>query len=215
MKLVAISDLHANLPQNVPEGDVLIIAGDITFNGRQDYEVQANFINGKFNKWTNKQLETFKEVILVAGNHDTVFEIMPGLINLDSRIHYLEDSSVEIEGIKFWGTPWTIPFCDWGFNANDTKRDIVFNLIPENTDVLISHGPPKAGILGWNMGNKDCGDYILGRHIRRVNPKYCFCGHIHEGSGLDAKIADCEIYNVSYVDYRYNILEDAFKVVEI
>tara|TARA_Y100000296_G_C5174834_1_gene259491 strand:- start:2061 stop:2591 length:531 start_codon:yes stop_codon:yes gene_type:complete len=58
-------------------------------------------------------------------------------------IKYLNDSSITIDGIKFWGSPIQPWFHDWAFNrkrGNEIRKH--WELIPTNTDVLLTHGPP-------------------------------------------------------------------------
>ena len=136
--------------------------------------------------------------------------------------HYLEDSSITIDGVKFWGTPWTKPFFRWGFNARDEVRQRIFDEMPDDIDVLLSHGPPSLARLGMvnnsynNFADEDVGDEILTETLKRVIPKYVFCGHIHEGYGK-AQIGTCEVFNCSYVtsDYEKRPNGKGFVVVDI
>lgn len=86
--------------------------------------------------------------IYVAGNHDT--SIWQGLITRkdfeDRGIIYLQDEETVIEGVKFYGSPWTPTFGDWVFMKPRHKMGQIWEAIPEDVQILITHGPPK-GIL--------------------------------------------------------------------
>src|ERR1700722_2905947 len=145
MKIVALSDTHAEHREvTVPDGDVLIFAGDFMTCGRRYAEVQS------FGKWFSEQ--PHKHKILVAGNHDRLMQRDLKLCLSEFKdVHYLQDSNVVIDGIKFYGSPWQPWFYDWAFNVNrgpDIKK--YWDKIQSNTDVLITHGPPY-GILDQSI----------------------------------------------------------------
>src|SRR3712207_5545038 len=108
-RIVCISDTHNRNEQiTVPEGDILIHAGDATFRGTID-EIE------RFNNWFAALPHRYK--IFVAGNHDWLFQTDNRLVRslLNENIIYLQDSSTEIDGIKFYGSPWQPRFYDWAF----------------------------------------------------------------------------------------------------
>src|SRR6185369_10981605 len=114
--------------------DILIHAGDFTRRGKQD-EV-ADFL-----QWYSTQPQKYK--ILIGGNHDFLLEKQPDVFKtmLPSNIIYLENDTVEIEGLRFWGSPITPYFFDWAFNrqrGDDIKK--YWDMIPDNTDIIITHG---------------------------------------------------------------------------
>ena len=121
-----------------------------------------------------------KHKILVAGNHDTSVE--KRLINpKDYNITYLEHESIEIECIKFFGSPYTPHFNDWAFNVSRHKLQPYWDEMPMDTDVLITHGPPKGilDIADHEEGMEYCGDKSLLNKVLEVKPKYHIFGHIH------------------------------------
>ncbi len=181
MRLVCISDTHNQHDAlKLPAGDVLIHAGDFTGAGRAA-EVEA------FAKWLGAQ--PHKHKLLIAGNHDWLFERDNAQARALLLLHcpraiYLEDTGAEIDGVKFWGSPWTPFFLNWAFNL---KRGPAlaekWALVPMDTQVLITHGPPW-GILdltrhGENVGCKDLKDALN----KQLSPKLHVFGHIHEGYG--------------------------------
>jgi len=181
MKTLILSDTHGD-HENIKIQDkfnLIIHSGDFT---RNDIYKKENFYN--FIDWYAKQNGKYK--ILVAGNHDGFIEenkkIAKDYMN-KKEIIYLEDNFIDIEGIKFYGTPWTPEFLDWYFMLDEFELIPKFNHINEDTNVLITHGPPK-GILDKNLQNIQCGSNALKNRIKELkNLKYCIFGHIHEGRG--------------------------------
>jgi len=204
VKLVLISDTHeqqGNLI--VPDGDVLVHAGDLTFRGKFDPIAQTG-------RWLRSL--PHKTKILCAGNHDFLFEEskFEALEALGPDIIYLENEAVTIDGVKFWGSPVTPWFFDWAFNVargQDIKR--YWDKIPNDTDVLITHGPPK-GILDL-AGSDPVGCEDLRESVRRVRPKIHVFGHIHSGYGSVHRDGTT-FYNASVVDEAYKIANNPWEV---
>jgi len=95
-------------------------------------------------------------------------------------VHYLRDSGVVIEGVKFWGTPWIPPYAGV-FNLSENELRSKWNLIPADTDVLVTHGPP-AGVLDGGTGSAS-----LAEVVERIQPAiHCF-GHVHDHRGQATK----------------------------
>ena len=199
MRLVCISDTHkyyTNL--DMPEGDVLIHAGDIDV-----YENITEVYH--FKKWLDKQKYRYK--LVIAGNHDRMFELANDLCRsiLSDSCTYLENSQTTIKGIKFWGSPITPTFMNWYFMANrgdDITR--YWDMIPKDTDVLITHGPPMK-ILDKTADGDYAGCYDLARIIKQIKPKVHVFGHIHEGAG-QVKIGDTTYINASVLDENYDLV---------
>jgi len=97
---------------------------------------------------------------------------------------YLENSGVEIDGVKFWGSPWQPEFFNWAFNLPRGRRLAeIWALIPDDTEVLITHTPPY-GILDRVDSGEHVGCEDLRRALQRVKPKVHVFGHIHEDRGV-------------------------------
>ena len=180
-KIVCLSDTH-NCNENitVPEGDVLIHSGDATIHGTVEEIV-------RFDRWFSAL--PHKHKIFVAGNHDLLFETQPeraqGL--LSRNIIYLQDSSVSIEGINIYGSPWQPRFFDWAFNLNrGAEMAKKWKLIPAEVDILITHGPP-FGILDQTPFGDNAGCEELLKKVTQVRPKAHIFGHIHNGYGAGEK----------------------------
>ncbi len=200
MKFIAISDTHGKHEKlQLPKGDVLIHAGDISGRGLI-FEV-TNFLN-----WFNVQ--DFKYKILIAGNHDFFFEREPeDIINkiIPAGIAYLNDSEVIFDGIKIWGSPISPWFYNWAFNRHRgaaIKKH--WDLIPHSTDILITHGPAynilDATIDGHNAGCED-----LLETIKVIKPKVHICGHIHEAYGTTKK-SGITFINASVLNEKYELV---------
>lgn len=193
MRIVAISDTHMGHEDvQLPEGDVLIHAGDATFMGTVK-EVST------FAVWMRKQ--KFKHKIFVAGNHDWLFETHRKVAEeLLEGIIYLQDSGTEIEGIKFWGTPWQPEFNNWAFNQpRGWALEKYWNKIPLGTDILISHGPV------WGILDNGLGDVGLRKKIALIKPLVHICGHIHGGYGFE-EIEGTAFVNASVMNEAYEIV---------
>ncbi|MBL7845554.1 MAG: metallophosphatase domain-containing protein [Cyclobacteriaceae bacterium] len=196
MKIVCISDTHTKHKEVIlPKGDLLIHAGDVSWVGSELQLID-------FFKWFDKQ--DFKHKIFIAGNHDLMFERNPkqaqSLIPKD--IIYLEESSVTIEGVKIYGTPITPYFFNWAFNrypGQDIEQHT--RKIPNDTDILITHGPPY-GILDANAKGEHCGCPSLLSKIQEVKLKLLICGHIHEGYGRVEK-GKSQYVNASLLNHKY------------
>jgi Icc-related predicted phosphoesterase len=197
MKIVCISDTHTKHKEVIlPKGDLLIHAGDISWVGSEPQLID-------FFKWFDRQ--AFKHKIFIAGNHDLMFEQNPKQAQslIPKNIIYLEESCVTIEGLKIYGTPITPYFFNWAFNrypGQDIEQHT--RKIPNDADILISHGPPY-GILDANAKGEHCGCPSLLSKIQEVKPKLLICGHIHEGYGR-LKNGKSLFINASLLDHRYD-----------
>lgn len=175
--IVCVSDTHGFHDQtDVPDGDILLHAGDLTKHGHLGDATD-------FNQWLGTLPHRHK--IVIAGNHDFCFQREPdrARARLTNAI-YLQDEAATIEGFHFYGSPWQPWFFDWAFNLERGPEIAAkWALIPDNTDILITHGPPLGfgdkTVRGEAVG---CAD-LLDR-IRVVKPKLHVCGHIHEAAGV-------------------------------
>ena len=182
MKLVMISDTHDRheaLNGFLPEGDVLIHAGDLTMDGTVQ-KVQ-NALD-----WLDNL--PYKYVIVIGGNHDFCLENPEKKALLDfGRIDYLENSGIGREGITFWGSPIQPTFYNWAFNVD--RGDAIMKYwqqIPADTDVLITHGPPM-NVLDFTPRMERVGCYDLKQAVNRIRPKVHVFGHIHYAYGEEVR----------------------------
>lgn len=216
MKIVAISDTHLRKIKNLPDGDILVHAGD--WGKRGSYDELAEFTNHVV-KWKAK----YEHVIIVSGNHDGISEENPNLTRLmleAAGATYLLNQEVIIDGIKFFGSPVTPKFFDWSW-MRERGDDIasVWAEIPDDVNVLITHGPPY-GILDQvkMLGSSNFGEHVgcedlLKRVGELKSLKLHVFGHIHEEHGQIER--DGVIFvNASQLDERYKHVNSPI-VVEI
>lgn len=206
VRFCAISDTHSKhrgikLPT---EGyDVLLHAGDSTWRGELE-------IIQDLNDWFEEEVPSTVHGVLISGNHDFCFQDgrRKAAIEAVSSWTYLQDSEVNIGGIRIWGTPWTPRFHDWAFNA-DRGHDIRkhWGKIPEGVDVILVHGPPHGCGDVAVRTNDHVGCHDLRFRVRDLNPQVLVCGHIHEGRG-EYRLRDTRVLNVSTLDVRYEQVQD-------
>lgn len=196
MEIVIISDTHTKHDDlSVPEGDILIHCGDISYRGTPS---ECN----DFLHWFKHQPHKYK--ILIAGNHDFAFE--RGLITIPDDIIYLQDSLVNIEGINIYGSPHQPFFHNWAFNKYSPELKEIWSYIPSCTDILVTHGPP-LGILDEVVWSKEqVGCHHLREKVRTLpNLKvHCF-GHIHEGYGM-VEEDGIKFVNASVLNEKYQLV---------
>ncbi len=203
MKIVCLSDTHnCNAQIDVPDGDILIHAGDATIRGTPA-EVED------FLRWFSALPHEHK--IFVAGNHDRLYETdnqFARRLTADFKIEYLQDSFIEIENLKIYGSPWQPRFYDWAFNLNrGAELAEKWKMIPDDTDILITHGPPN-GILDevprkyWveNTGCEELRKKV--EELSKKNLKLHIFGHIHCGYGQTEKFG-VKFINASNCDESY------------
>lgn len=203
MKICAISDTHnQHRSIKLPEADILIHAGDFTNRGK--IEECASFLN-----WFGEQTQ-YKARICIAGNHDFLSQKDPNLFKslIPSNVTYLRDSGIEIEGLKIWGTPWQPFFYDWAWNGLEKRENVglayeggpgngseadkdhpwlkdVYAQIPDDTNVLICHGPPRLGTLDVVHMHRKLGSVDLYNRIKELGDlKAGVYGHMHSGYGI-------------------------------
>jgi Icc-related predicted phosphoesterase len=204
LKATFISDTHGRhqgITDKLTGGDIIFHTGDHSSTG-SELEIE-NFLN-----WYSQLPYTYK--VFIAGNHDLGFEHQPDIIQkLISKydVTYLQDTSVEIEGLKIYGSPWQPRFFDWAFNVDrgSDELDQIWAKIPEDIDILLTHGP-AWGYLDRVTGREDhLGCELLKQHIHtRVKPLVHACGHIHTGRGYLFN-ETTHFINSSILDEKYRI----------
>jgi len=212
IKICAISDTHnKHKAIEIPNTDIIIHAGD--FSGHGHSKEIKNFLN-----WFSSLPQKYK--IYIAGNHDLKYEdkeFKNKIIEQYKDLIYLEDSSVIVEGIKIYGFPWTPEFCNWGFNLPRDGKELndVVKKIPDDTDILITHGPPHNILDHTDCFHpqypQDTGCKFLRQRIEELNIKYHIFGHIHEQYGvnqyaLKTICINASICNLSYIPINKPII---------
>lgn len=201
-RIVAISDTHNRLDEvDIPDGDILIHSGDATNAGTVKELV-------KFRDELTDLKKRFQHIIFVAGNHDLGFEDNPYVsrsLILESGAIYLQDTSVELEGIKFHGSPHQPYYGGWAFNIkSELELYQKFWLIKSDVNVLVTHSPPYS-ILDSNAHGILCGSTALLTRVEEVKPRFHIFGHIHENAGKTV-IGPTTFINASICDKSYQPL---------
>lgn len=215
MRIVCISDTHThhvNMKHEVPDGDLLLFAGDLMSCGYWEGEIND------FCHWFDSH--PHKNKVFIPGNHDRLFESSANhvkeLVDAYPNLIYLNNTSCVIDGVKIFGSPWTPWFHSWAFNFPNPyygeptisipkAREAAiacWDLVPDDTDIVITHGPPR-GILDlvfYDKENVGC-PHLLER-IMKVKPALHLFGHIHETYGThvenDIIFANASICNLGY-----------------
>lgn len=217
MKILCLSDTH-NQHLNIPtrlisneDGsiDTIIHAGDVSSRGTRDEVLE-------FLEWYNEL--PFKNKILISGNHDFFFEVADAddikqTLSVYNNITYLNDSGVEIDGIKIWGTPVQPWFFGWAFNKRGEEIKKHWDMIPNDTDVLITHGPVKGILDNTADGDRAGCPYLYDRIIQLDDLKLHVCGHIHEAYGMLEEHGTTYV-NASVLNRRYYMTNEPI-VIEI
>ena len=180
MKIVQISDTHNkhNLLQGLPEGDVIIHCGDFSYYGTE--EEVLDFLN-----WFIEL--PYRHKIFVTGNHDVCLWDADNIEDLPEDVHFLQDRGCTIEGVNFFGI---------GYNHS-------VNVIPEGTDVLITHEPPY-GIMDVTM-ETNWGSAALLKKVMEIKPNLHLFGHAHEGNGIQVS-REIKFSNGSVMNDRGDII---------
>lgn len=200
MKIVCVSDTHLRHDFKVPDGDLLIHAGDLTMKGDRTETERALL-------WLASLPHRHK--VFIAGNHDFYFQSHPAearaLIQtkVDAGLVYLQDSEATVGGLRIYGSPWQPWFYDWAFNLKrGPEIREKWRLIPEGLDILVTHGPPH-GILDWNSDGRRVGCEELLKAIEEKTPRYHIFGHIHEASGTSFASHRTKFVNACICDKDY------------
>jgi Icc-related predicted phosphoesterase len=177
MRLVLLSDTHQlHREVDVPDGDILIHAGDFTLFSESMKAV------ADFNDWLGELPHRYK--IVVPGNHESFLESDPSERSLLSNATVLINEGIEIEGLRIWGSPVT-PMYGGAFGLSSAKdRKRLYAQIPLDTDVLISHGPPFGILDADPVSGLHQGCHELLDAVMWVRPKLHVFGHIHGASGV-------------------------------
>lgn len=184
MRIVALSDTHGlhwdiEKYNKIPDGDVLVHTGDFQSYGKLEELYD-------FNKWLGTLPHPCK--LVIAGNHDkAAWETYKEQTQIRfTNAIYLQDSGVEIGGVKFWGSPWSPTFFNWYFmlDRGSDKMKRKREEIPEDTDILLTHSPPMYKLDFSTFGNEHAGCEQLRNRVDEIKPRYHIFGHMHAHNGM-------------------------------
>ncbi|MBO4811731.1 MAG: metallophosphatase domain-containing protein [Prevotella sp.] len=193
MKILHLSDTHSCHCKlsSLPKADVIVHSGDFTFSGSE--EEAYDFMN-----WFCDL--PYKHKIFISGNHDVCMYGANGIEGLPDNVHYLCNSSVMIEGWKFYGIPMFIE------DSRNGKLESFIRNIPADTDILITHIPPKSicDLADYGKGLAHRGDASLAERLENLKISCHLFGHEHDAYGITMK--DGVYYsNASVMDSKYNL----------
>jgi predicted phosphohydrolase len=194
-RLVLLSDTHDRHGQfDVPEGDILLHAGDFTFQGRGPELV-------RFNAWLDEL--DFDQKVIIPGNHELTFEkawsLAEALVPAADAI--LNGELYEYGDLKIWGEPRQPWFYNWAFNVKRPAMEQVWEKVPQDIDVLLTHGPP-LGFGDLTPRGEHVGCSFQLDWIKQHQPKLVVCGHIHYGYG-EYMIGNTKVVNASICNEKY------------
>lgn len=171
VRLVLMGDTHElHRECDLPDGDILIHTGDFSMMSRSFAAIED------FDEWLGELPHRFK--LVVPGNHEFALEdsARRGLI---SNARLLINESVEVMGLKIWGSPVT-PLCGAAFGLiSDRDRARLYNQIPEDTDIVVTHGPPYGVLDQAPSSGHHEGCHQLLAAMQRVKPRLHVFGHVH------------------------------------
>jgi Icc-related predicted phosphoesterase len=216
-RVTILSDTHTKhglIPmEDLPGGDLLLHAGDIMNSGYNKHDIHS------FCTWF-QSLKQYEDKVFIAGNHDRLFENEPyevqGYLKDYPLIDYLQDEQLTLYGdgpngdmpennIRIYGSPWQPEFFNWAFNLPKNGPGLMskWEAIPDNTDILITHGP-AFGTLDTVKGRPwdNLGCELLAQRVKVVKPRLHVFGHIHSGRGYMFKDGT-HFFNAAVLDEQY------------
>lgn len=230
VRIVLISDTHGRHRRlTIPDGELLIHAGDFTSSGvdwsqkvliavpldETEYEQVSDF-----NAWLGEL--PHKNKIVIAGNHDLAFLRDRSIETLLTNAIYLRDSECIIDGFKIYGSPWTPRFksnSPWVFETSRDERAPIWSMIPDDVDILVTHGPPNrildtSHVLN-NAGEYYAGDVELAARVHELRQlKLHVFGHIHSSRG-ERFHRGVMFVNAAVLDHEYQVRPEPVFVFEV
>lgn len=240
MRVVCISDSHCTHPK-LPDGDLLIHTGDLCMRGNpQEFDSEVTAFEALRPRYP-------KGIIYVPGNHDKLLDLdfidrgvaawmrdpyhhYPPRLNpiererilkrlADVGVTVLIEQALEIDGIKIYGSPYTPTFFDWAFMDSELNLAARWQNIPLDTQLLLTHGPPKYILDLCRNGNVGCD--TLARAVQNLPAlRAHIFGHIHEGAG-HTTMWNKLFVNASVLDGKYQgynpiqvLCTDTWQIVE-
>lgn len=205
MKIACISDTHSKhyllTKADFQDANIVVHAGDFTSSGSLNQTVE-------FLQWYESLDIPHK--VLIAGNHDRA-STLPAfhdiLLKYAPSVTYLCNSSATVAGVKFWGSPYSNIFGSWSWMDEEEELTKIWDTIPLDTHVVVTHGPPH------NYGDKVNNDWSATPYVGSTsltetlqtlpNLRAHICGHIHENQGIT--LGDFISVNASSSDEHYRL----------
>ena len=235
----------------IPDCDLLIMAGDISPHKlAHDFYTQKLWFETTFIAQLTQLKLKAKRIVFIAGNHDTYFSECYMSDNnvaihnkLPPGVNYLCDTSVIIDGVKIYGSPWcNLPSWGkegppvWNFAAKESELGYIYGKIPNDIDILVTHGPAHGycdviqddivnlensrnwGTIADHLGSKALYERI---YFGDIKPKYVISGHIHSADRTfpvykkDINDAGVKFVCASILDedYKFNDLHQPLIII--
>lgn len=193
VKILHISDTHGGMPALPAEDfDAIVHSGDLLPNRSfgiatvertfQPYWVEDNA--KRFKAWLGD-----RPFLFTPGNHDYI-DPTPLLRDAGVDAHLLCNGLLDVDGVSFYGHPWTPEFCGWNWMCGPTAMrqhlaPAIELMEQGGIDVFVSHGPIH-GVLDRNSSGERCGSRVVRDVLQLVRhpPRLFLCGHIHEAAGV-------------------------------
>lgn len=211
MILHAISDTHSNHKYYKQDKcDILTHSGDYANSRANSCNEFLSFLD-----WFKDQEARYK--IFISGNHD--FETFNNLKWCRKEIEkrgliYLENESITIEGVKFYGTPWVPQFFNWAYMTTENRLEKIYSCIDDDTQVLLTHTPPYKTLDKTNSA-KHVGSKSLLHRIKEIDSiKLVVSGHIHESTGILDRYNKKFINASSFISTRDYIEIDLKEIIK-
>lgn len=223
MKVVAMSDLHGTLlpVEDIEPCELVCISGDIVpLNVQANSRKTKSWLRNKFKPWCESL--PCDKVVFIAGNHDFYLQdldFMYSVFPKDGKVTYLFHegytyTSKDGKEYSIFGTPYCKIFGNWAFMDTNERLIELYEDIPENLDILLTHDQPYGWgdileqlITPW-ADSSHIGNQPLAQAILKKQPKYLFCGHLHSTTHNCVEIGKTKRYNVSIKDERYDPVYD-------
>lgn len=200
MRILHLSDTHGahRRLRNLPEADIVVHSGDFCMVGEQREALD-------FLGWFCDL--PYRHKIFICGNHDDCL-YGANIDGLDNNVHYLCNSGIEIDGVRFYGVPMFNDDCA------SPRQARYYAEIPDDTDVLITHSP-AYGILDLDDSEKEFihyGSDDLLKRLPEIHPLAHLFGHVHRQHGITEQngivFSNGAIMNDDYTNFNTpNIIE--------
>src|ERR1700678_2109640 len=203
MRVAAISDTHGRRNWEIPSCDVFIHAGDMTAQGSlQETALFAVRLRQAMEGPGGPALR-----FIVPLKHDECFytfrQAARGLFG--PNVHVLQDEAWVLDGITFYGSPWTPPFMLWYFMAEEGRLAMLYRNMAVRVDGLVTHGPPH-GVLDPGWKEPHAGSTALAQAISERNVGHHVFGHLHAAGGRMMQVGNTIFYNVAACDEGYKLV---------
>lgn len=233
MIIDCVADLHGHYP-NLEGGDLLIVAGDLT--ARDTHSQYLEFLS-----WLHKQKykhyifiagnhDNLIEMGVAITSHlaNTTYLCDSGitLFDDDNAPRQLNQDCIDINDlippklkpIKVWGSPWTKRF--EGMNPNcmaftvEKEEELAqkWQLIPPDTDILVTHSPAYSILDNTFNGEKAGCPWLYKWFMEKGRPKIHVFGHIHEAYGTCNRLINMQSINASHVNEQYKPVNKPIRI---